>query len=144
MNAQYHITTTSPALPVTEELVDIPSEYITGNVKKRPTLNEFTLSDKSMKLLFKMFAAFFEHKTPGDGQDSDRGKYYTYGDVDGFTFEVDWGVFHITVERRYLWDDLLSAPDEGFTVTEVWDTIYDCSRPCLAKRMNDYAKRNNL
>ena len=133
MNAQYHITTTSPALPVTEELVDIPSEYITGNVKKRPTLNEFTLSDKSMKLLFKMFAAFFEHKTPGDAQDSDRGQYYTYGDVDGFTFEVDWGVFH-----------MLSAPDEGFTVTEVWDTIYDCSRPCLAKRMNDYAKRNNL
>ena len=93
MNAQYHITTTSPALPVTEELVDIPSEYITGNVKKRPTLNEFTLSDKSMKLLFKMFAAFFEHKTPGDAQDSDRGQYYTYGDVDGFTFEVDWVYF---------------------------------------------------
>ena len=125
MNTQYHTPTTSPALPVTEELVDIPSEYITGNVKKRPTLNEFTLSDKSMKLLFKMFAAFFEHKTPGDAQDSDRGQYYTYGDVDGFTFEVDWGVFHITV-------------------SEVWDTIYDCSRPCLAKRMNDYAKRNNL
>ena len=128
MNTQYHTTTTSPALPVTEELVDIPSEYITGNVKKRPTLNEFTLSDKSMKLLFK-------HKTPGDAQDSDRGQYYTYGDVDGFTFEVDWGVFHITVERRYLWDDLLSAPGEGFTVTEVWDTIYDCSRGKTNERL---------
>lgn len=79
MNAQYHITTTSPVLPASEELVDIPSEYITGNVKKRPTLNEFTLSDKSMKLLFKMFAAFFEHKTPGDAQDSDRGQYLPTG-----------------------------------------------------------------
>ena len=74
MNTQYHTTTTSPALPVTEELVDIPSEYITGYVKKRPTLNEFTLSDKSMKLHFKMFDAFFKHKTTGDAQDSDRGK----------------------------------------------------------------------
>lgn len=64
MNAQYHITTTSPVLPASEELVDIPSEYITGNVKKRPTLNEFTLSDKSMKLLFKMFAAFSNIRHP--------------------------------------------------------------------------------
>ena len=143
MNTQYHTTTTSPALPVAEELVDIPSEHITG-LKKRQTLNEFTLSDKSMGLLFKLFAVYFEHKRPGDDKDSDRGRYYTYGDVDGFTFEVDWGVFHITVERYYRWNDLLNAPDEGFNVTEVWDTIYDCSRPCQAKRMNDYAKRNNL
>lgn len=118
------------------------SRFITGK-KKRPTLNEFALSEKSMELMFKWFISFFEHKDT-KGENPRKGCYYIYGDVDGFTFEVDWGVFHITVERYYRWDDLLNAPDEGFKVKEVWDTIYDCSRPCQAKRMNDYAKRNNL
>lgn len=143
MNTQYHTTTTSPALPVTEELADIPSEHITGR-KKRPPLNEFTMSERSMGLFFKMISEYFEHRKPGDGKDSDRGRYYTYGDVDGFTFGVDWGVFHITVERRYQWNVLLSAADEGFRINEVWDTVYDCSRPCQAQRMNDYAKRNKF
>lgn len=144
MNTQYHTTTTaSQALPVAEELVDIPSEHITGE-PERPTLNEFSLSDKSMEYLFKQFTSFFEYKRPGDGKYSDRGRYYTHGDVDGFTFEVDWGVYQFKVVRHYRWNDLLSSPDESFEVKEVWDTVYDCARPWQTKRMNDYAKRNNL
>lgn len=121
-------------IPVSEELADYPSEYITGTTKKRYTLDECTLSKKSIGLLFDMFASYFDNPERGDG------RYYDFATVDGFEFEVDWGVFHITVERRYKRNDVSGAIEAGFEVTKVWDAVYYCSRPYQAKRINDYAK----
>lgn len=123
-------------MPVSEELADYPSEYITGTTEKRYTLNDFTLSKKAIGLLFDMFASYFEDPERGDG------RYHDYAAVDGFAFEVDWGVFRITVERRYKRNYVSGAIEAGFEVTKVWDAVYYCSRPCQAERINKLL--NNL
>lgn len=138
MNTQYLTTTTSPALPVTEELVDIPSERITGTAKKRPTLNEFAVSEKSIELLAEHIKDVFT--TPGE-----RPIYWEplkFGD--GYEMVIDWGVYEFTVRGhcREAYDK--NGNDFEFDVAGCYDTVFDCLRPTLANRVNDYARKHRM
>ncbi len=97
MNTQYHTTTTSPAFPVTEELVDIPSEHITGesDLHRKYTLDAWYLSQFDMQSILEDIR--------------DQIKSSSYGDIDGEIFIADYKVyrieavhhFHIECEQRY-------------------------------------------
>lgn len=140
MNTQYHTTrTASQPLPVAEDLVDIPSEHITGSeVKKPPTLNEFSLSDQSKRLIF----------------DSFRKKLKDIGNEE---YEVEWGVYTITAVHHYeaheeqggdsymgFCETYMVIDRDEIEITSVYDTAFDCERPALPGILNSYFKRAKL
>lgn len=69
MDTQYYTTTTSPALPVAEELVDIPSEHITGERDKFSKVAS-RLVDIDLKLIYHAFweAIRKDHRGDEDGR----------------------------------------------------------------------------
>lgn len=65
MDTQYYTTTTSPALPVVEELVDIPSEHITGH-RSSFSQRAKTLMDVDLKLIYRAIRDAIQKDIRGD------------------------------------------------------------------------------
>lgn len=140
MNTQYHTTTTSSQAPLlAEDLVDIPSEFITGTeIKKPQTMNEFTLSDQSKSLIFDSFRKMLE-------------------EIGGKEYELEWGVYSITAVHHYeaheerggdnymgLYEPYVVIDRDEIEIISVYDTALDCERPALPGILNSYFKRAKL
>lgn len=65
MDTQYYTTTTSPALPVAAELVDIPSEHITGH-RSSFSQRAKTLMDVDLKLIYRAIRDAIQKDIRGD------------------------------------------------------------------------------
>lgn len=139
MNTQHHTRTAPQPLPVAEDLVDIPSEFIMGSeVKKPPTLNEFSLSDQSKRLIFDSFRKKLK-------------------DIDNEEYEVEWGVYTITGVHHYeaheeqggdsymgFCETYMVIDRDEIEITSVYDTAFECERPTLPGILNAYFKREKL
>lgn len=86
MNAQYYTTITSPALTVAEELVDIPSEHITGERGEWSRIRS-RLTDVDFKLIFQAIR--------------DAIKKDTRGDQDGQIYTVAYKIYDIRAVHHY-------------------------------------------
>lgn len=128
--------TQKPIAPA-EELADIPSEHITGNAKKRPTLNEFALSEKSIELLARHILDIFTTPHPPIYWE-----HFKFGD--GYEMVIDWGTYEFTVRGHFRASDDKNGNNFEFDVAGCYDTAFDCLRPTIAKRVNDYARRHRM
>lgn len=145
MNTQYHTTTTaSPALPVAEELVDIPSEHITGenDLHSKYSLDAWYLSQ------FDMHSILEELR--------DKIRCSSRGDIDGEIYTSDYKVyrieaihhFRVECEQRYdvnfgEYEPVETDRVDSLEVIRVTDENgkeYHGQR----YRLNDYLKQNNL
>lgn len=141
MNTQYHTTTTSPALPVAEELVDIPSEHITGERGEWSRIRS-RLIDVDFKLIFQAIREAIDKDVRGD-QD---GQIYTIAykiyDIEAMHHfepitEMRYDVFSGCYEEVHIGDK------ESIEILNVTDTDGRV-RPEQLIRLRNYAKRNNL
>ena len=141
MNTQYLTTTTSPALPAAEELVDIPSEHITGERGKWSRIRS-RLTDVDFKLIFQAIREAI-HKDVRRDQD---GQIYTvaykiydiravhhYKPITEMRYDVDFGCYE---EVKIGCRDSI----EILNVTDIDGRIW----PGHLASLRNYAKRNNL
>lgn len=141
MNTQYHTTTTSPAFPVAEELVDIPSEHITGERGEWSRIQS-RLIDVDFKLIFQAIREAIDKDVRGD-QD---GQIYT---IAYKIYDIE-AVHHFEpiTEMRYdvfsgCYEDVHIGDKESIEILNVTDTDGRV-RPEQLVRLRNYAKRNNL
>lgn len=141
MNTQYHTTTTSPALPVAEELVDIPSEHITGE-RGEWSIIRSRLTDVDFKLIFQAIREAIDKDVRGD-QD---GRIYT---VAYKIYDIE-AVHHFEpiTEMRYdvfsrCYEDVHIGDEESIEIVSVRD-INGRIWPGHLASLRNYAKRNNL
>lgn len=141
MNTQYHTTTTSPALPVAEELVDIPSEHITGERGEWSRIRS-RLIDVDFKLIFQAIREAIDKDVRGD-QD---GQIYT---VAYKIYDIE-AVHHFEpiTEMRYdvfsgRYEDVHIGDEESIEIMSVRD-INGRAYPGHLTNLRNYAKRNNL
>lgn len=141
MNTQYHTTTTSPALPVPEELVDIPSEHITGERGEWSRIRS-RLTDVDFKLIFRAIREVIDKDVRGD--------------QDGQIYTVAYKIYDIKAvhhfepitEMRYdvfsgCYEEVHIGDKESIEILNVTDTDGRV-RPEQLVRLRNYAKRNNL
>lgn len=140
MNTQYQTATTSPALPAAEELVDIPSEYITGERGEWSRIRS-RLTDVDFKLIFQAMREAIDKDVRGD-QD---GQIYTvaykiydiravhhYEPITEMRYDVDFGCYEeVQVGCR---DSI-----EIVNVTDIDGRI----RSGHLIRIRNYARQNN-
>lgn len=141
MNTQYQTATTSPALPAAEELVDIPSEHITGERGEWSRIRS-RLTDVDFKLIFQAIRDAIKKDIRGD-QD---GQIYTiaykiygiraihhYEPITEMRYDVDFACYEeVQVGCR---DSI-----EIVNVTDIDGRIWSGHLISLRK----YAKQNNL
>lgn len=141
MNTQYHTTTTSPALPASEELVDIPSEHITGERGEWSRIRS-RLTDVDFKLIFQAIR--------------DAIKKDTRSDQDGQIYTVAYKIYDIKAvhhfepitEMRYdvfsgCYEDAHIGDKEGIEIVSVRD-INGRAYPGHLTSLRNYAQRNSL
>lgn len=144
MNTQYHTTTASSALPVAEELVNVPSKHITGetDLHSKYTLAAWYLSQFDMQSIL--------------GELRDEIKSSSRGDIDGEIYTTDYKVYHIEAihhfrtecEQRYdvhfgEYEPVDTKRIESLEVIRVTD---ENGKEYLGQRfrLNDYFKQNDL
>lgn len=141
MNTQYHTTIASPDIPVAEELVDYPSEYITGD-RGNWSIVCSRLTDVDFKLILQSIREVIDKDVRGD-QD---GKIYIvaykiydiraihhYEPITEMRYDVDFACYEeVQIGCR---DSI-----EILNITDIDGRIY----PGHLIRIRNYAKQNNL
>lgn len=154
MNTQYHTTTTTPAIPVSEELVDIPSsmnqpevfgnypsDFIKGlDGKWNASAYELTARDK--KNIFDILRVMVDADSNGD--------------VDGKHYQVDYKVFVIDAIHHYevrevrggdsymgFFESYSVVDRDSFEIAKISDEE-GRDYPAKVLVLNQYAKQNNL
>ena len=147
MNTQYLTTTTSPALPAAEELVDIPSEHITGRKRRFRAVAEVCLRDETMR----RFWIDTIRAVNADSRCEIDGEVFTSEDLDVYLGPYDMEVKHI-----YKWTENRGGDsymgfcegyadlEESFEVVSARDADYGENLPGLVAALNRFYAKNKL